>query len=273
MARTIRSWGHACWRLTARQIDHADRWGLVCAVAPKCQGQRVGAVYWCYITGQRGRASDTERGACEAHLTRFAAKHEIQIADAPAAEPPQRQGIIEAAVAAWNKPGGWIKVEAYGHGRNTWLITDYSPDNPLWLSATTQYLPDVPAGATLEQAVPAVERYLAARRRLVPAQPWTITDRDARAPVAAAEDTPAWRDTPWQVTVAVDRHGVWQAITVLDPRFRPHTEALGDTNMTLARAVQAATAEMGDGWDLGKWTIHDQHATTTATRKALAHAE
>jgi hypothetical protein len=271
MARTSRSWGYACWRLTARQIDRADRWGRVCTGAPKCKAQSVGAITWSYITGRRGRVATREGIVCETHLTRFAAKHELTIGDAPATEPAEQGGIIAAAVAAWDAAPEWVRIEPYGHGRNEWLVSR-AQRNGLSVSALPIWLRDVPAGTPLEEALPALERDLGRRYGIVPARPWEIRQGGAHAPVVPAHTIPPWADVPWQVTVAADRHDIWQAVAVLDPRFRPDTTPLGNTNMTVARAVQAATIEMGDGWDLGEWTIHDQYATTTATRKQTINA-
>ncbi len=270
MARASRSWGHAAWRLTDRQIDRAARWGRVCAAAPKCQDPQTGVISWRYVTGQRGRVSDTERGACDTHLARFAAKHQLEVAAAPEQEPAERGGIIAAAVAGWNAAPEWVRVEPYGRSRTEWLITRTYRDG-LSVSASPVWLRDVPAGASVEQALPEVEAYLAHEWGIAPARPWQFRQGGAHAPVVQVELTEPWVHMPWQVVVAVDRRGVWQAVAVLDPRFRPHTTGLGDTNMTLARAVQAATIELEDGWDLGEWTIHDQHATTTATRKITAN--
>src|SRR6185295_6517497 len=158
------------------------------------------------------------------------------IGDAPATEPAGRGGVIAAAVAGWDAAPEWVRIEPYGHGRNEWLVSR-ARRNGLSVSALPIWLRDVPAGTPLEEALPALERDLGRRYGIVPAIPWEIRQGGAHAPVVPADSIPPWSATPWQVTVAVDRHGTWQAVAVLDPRFRPDTTPLGNTNMTLARAV------------------------------------
>lgn len=81
------SWGHAVRRLTEAQaaLDALHDWK--CRTG-KCGEPVTHITQYSYVTGRAGRVSFSQRRVCTGHAERFAAKHEIEIADAPKPDEP-----------------------------------------------------------------------------------------------------------------------------------------------------------------------------------------
>lgn len=267
-----RSWGHAVRWLTAAEIDRYDRWGERCAVSRKCEGAAVCLTAYDYVTGRAGRVSQSSRRACGDHAAAFAAKNGIEIAPAPTTEPKRERGIIAAAVSALDTMPEYVVLDRRAGG--PWTATKYGGGS---IISGTCWLDLLPKDASLEEALPAAEAALARQHRLVLTEPWAVDGQRARAGVASAEATEPWATAPWTLTVA-EVHPTygrpeWRVAAALDPRFRVETWALGNTGMSLDRAIRTVPDVMGDSrWEIGEWTRVDQTATTTAYRKATARA-
>jgi hypothetical protein len=76
------SWGHAVRRLTEDETARYVKHGWACA-SGKCREPATHFTEYSYVTGRSGRTSFSTRRACTVHAERFAAKHEIEITDAP----------------------------------------------------------------------------------------------------------------------------------------------------------------------------------------------
>jgi hypothetical protein len=259
------TWDHAARRLTPAEIDRFDRWGDVCGASPKCQQQATCMLSYSYITGRAGRGSTAHKRACDGHANKFAAKHGITIADAPAVE-PRTPGVIAAAAEAWSPgPIDTVTLRRYG---SQWQTTLYSRDGTI--QTGTCWLDDLPAGGPFGlDVLHHAEEALACQFRLLTTGPWDIKGQAATVAVAPAEHTEAWASARWAVTVYPEEgeRPVWCVVALLDARFKPERWPLGNTNMDLARAVRTATTLMDDAWLLGEWVLHDNGTATTTGRR------
>lgn len=86
------SWDHAVRRLTEEEIAFRVRQDWPCSTG-KCRETVSHATSYRYVTGRGGRVSFSERLVCAAHAERFAAKHEVEVTDAP-----RREHAIEGAL-------------------------------------------------------------------------------------------------------------------------------------------------------------------------------
>ncbi len=253
------SWGHVAWRLTDAEIDHDDRWGMRCRTG-KCTGAAEYATQYRYTTGRRGNTSTSTRHACGKHAKAFAAKNHIEVTESRP-ESPARRGVIAAAAAAWTDLPESVRVERYG--RSGWCLTMRGGGA---LISGTGWL-TLPHHTPYEAVLTAAEAELARRFSVVVTGPWHLdaVRGTTQAPTAQASAVDAWAGKPWQVTVAEDDHGVWEAHMVLDPRFRADAWPLGNTGMNLDRAIRTVPVVLPPAWTLGEWTRHGNRATTTAT--------
>jgi hypothetical protein len=266
----VATWAHQSSRLTDAEADRFDRWGEVCGASPKCQQPATTWISYRYVTGSARRTTTARKRACDGHASAFAAKHGITIEPAATTEPAR--GIIGDAAAAWMLgPADAVSIRPTGRH---WVTTCYSRNGAV--TSGTCWLKDLPSGIAVADVLPHAEAALAAQYRLVPTSTWQIDGDNARACVALAEDSDAWRDARWAVTVYEDPpryHGekaVWTAVATLGPQFKDVSWPLGNTGMDLDRAIRTTAAEMADAWELGEWTRHDNAtAATTAYRKQV----
>jgi hypothetical protein len=263
--RAGRSWDHAARRLTDAEADHADRWGRRCAMSPKCAAAVTTATSYRYVTGRGGRTTTSERTGCDDHAAKFAAKHSIAIAAAPAGEPSRRGAIIADAAAVFHRDlPYWVKLTRNGR---SWCLTEYGGG---LIILGTVWLDEVPGETALEEVLPLAETKLARQRRKLITHPWNVKGETAAAPVAKAEETPDWADKPWTFAVYEDGSGTWQAVYQLAPQFAPERHPLGTTGIDLDRAIRTTHALLGDHWDFGPWTRTTNTATCIASRKEVS---
>lgn len=105
-----RSWGHEVRHLTEPELAALERqnrrgaeifgredydYDVTCKM-PKCRDRATHEVRYRYVTGRAGRTSWAAKNACTSHAERFAAKHEIEIADAPPRQHAIQQAIGQA---------------------------------------------------------------------------------------------------------------------------------------------------------------------------------
>jgi hypothetical protein len=272
-------WAHDARRMTAAEIDYDDRWGRVCGFSPKCQAMTAVVTSYKYQAGRggTGRATVANKHVCADHADRFAAKHGITIADAPQQEPAP-DSFLSAFVTfadALAPTPRWARVKPTFMSRQPWAITKH--DRRTLVAGRTIYLTAAADLGFEAHVLPAAEQALAQQDRLVVTEPWTRGDNDtATAPVALAEDTPAWAGKPWTVVVdEAPRYSggplAWRAVLMLAPQFKEISVELGTHNMDVDRAIRTATTELAGSWTLGEWTRNEATATTTA-QKAPAHA-
>ena len=97
------SWGHAVRRITEDEAARYAKLGWACS-SGKCREPTTHFTEYSYVTGRAGRTSFATRRACTAHAEAFAAKHEIQVTDAP----PSRHASEDALEHAfgWAQPAG-----------------------------------------------------------------------------------------------------------------------------------------------------------------------
>jgi hypothetical protein len=104
------SWGHAVRRLTGDEIARAEQhdkhsaevfgredyaYDTICRT-PKCRERVAYEIRYSYVTGRAGRVSWAAKNVCAQHAERFAAKHGIEITDAPPREHASQQAIRAA---------------------------------------------------------------------------------------------------------------------------------------------------------------------------------
>lgn len=239
-----RSWNHRVYRLDPADIDRNDRFGATCATG-KCTTLPTHATGWDYVTGRAGRVSDMTRLVCTAHAEAFSRKHNLTID-----EPPPRPGrpAISAAAAG---PSTAISVRLHCVRGRQWYLQQHRIGGGL-LETFSQPLFGIPGIATLDQAIIEAETHLADRQRVVPVGPWRHGDGEATAEVITAHRHEYWRRRPWRLTVACDADGMWQLTRTLDDRFASITDYLGNHNMSLSRALAAASDLLADE----RWHMH-----------------
>jgi hypothetical protein len=248
-----RSWNHQVYRLDEPTVDRYDRFGTTCATG-KCQHLPTHATRWDYITGRRARVSDTTRNVCTAHAEKFAKKHTLAIGDPR----PERSSPVAAAMTAMT--GGTVHRVRVRQVRGVqWYLEEHRSASSL-LATSNRWLAGVPRDATLDHAVAEAETLLARTSRLVPAGEWQRRDGAATVEVIPAQQHDLWVEQPWQLIIARDAKGMWQLIRVLDERFAPVVDDLGNHNMTLDRALRVATGLLAEQqWVpfAGDWSTYD----------------
>jgi predicted secreted protein len=105
-----RSWGHEVRRLTEDEIARAEKqdergaeifkregyaYTTICRM-PKCRERITCEIRYSYVTGRAGRTSWAAKNVCTGHAEKFAAKHGVEITDAPAQEHASQQAIRAA---------------------------------------------------------------------------------------------------------------------------------------------------------------------------------
>jgi hypothetical protein len=249
-----RSWNHEAYRLDEETIDRHERFGATCATG-KCQGLPTHATRWDYVTGRAGRLSDTLRHVCTDHGEKFARKHGLTIGDPP----PARPSTVATAMAAMT--GGTVHRVRVHHVRAVqWYLEEHRSGNSL-LATSNRWLAGVPGTATLDQAVAEAETLLARTSRLVPAGDWQRGDHDATVEVIPAQRHEGWIEQPWCLTIARDDEGMWQLTRILDDRFAPIVDDLGNHKMSLARALRVATDMLAaQQWVMcaDEWATYDE---------------
>lgn len=229
-----RSWNHRVFRLAAQVVDRYDRFGTTCA-SGRCQHLPTHATWWNYVTGRRGRVSDTTRHVCTEHGERFARTHGLTVGDPQ----PQQAAPVAAAMAAMT--GGPIhQVRVHRVRGAQWYLQERRAGTDL-LATSNRWLAGVGGDASLDLAIAEAETLLARTHRLVPAESWRVDAGEATAAVIPAQRHDAWFEQPWRLTVSCDDTGMWTLARVLDNRFGPLTDDLGNHRMDLDRALQVAT--------------------------------
>lgn len=98
------SWGHAVRRLTEDEVARYASHGWVCT-AGKCREPVTHLTEYSYVTGRAGRTSWAARKVCAAHAEKFAAKHEVEVTDAPrpvhASETAVGQALSRPLLPGW----------------------------------------------------------------------------------------------------------------------------------------------------------------------------
>lgn len=105
-----RSWGHEVRRLAEAEIAENERrdkhsaevfgrddyrYNTLCRM-PKCKESATHQVRYSYVTGRAGRTSWAAKDVCTGHAEKFAAKHAVEITDAPPREHATQQAIRAA---------------------------------------------------------------------------------------------------------------------------------------------------------------------------------
>lgn len=257
-----RSWNHKVCRLDPADVDRNDRFGATCATG-KCTNLPTHATRWDYVTGRAGRVSDVTHWVCTAHAETFATKHTLNIADPPPPPGPPQTGT------AGELEG--VRLRSADGGRHWYMELHRSGGDAL----ESLYRRPLFGSTTIAEAIPAAEADLAAMR-VVPAGPWQRSDGEATVDVIAAHRHQQWSARPWQLAVTCDASGMWWLTRSLDERFAPITDRLGDHNMSLGRALKAASALLAEQrWATRGWVTsqdntarqdgwHPDQATTAA---------
>lgn len=247
-----RSWDHLAHLLPAADADHADRFGVECAIG-QCKAPPTHWLRWTYVSGGSGRATTRTQRVCSSHAVKFAAKHEIDIGP----EKPDGTSALSAAVASVTSTGAISEVRVHLGAAGQWYLERVRPGafpNSVWMASLTR-------GDELPAAIAEAEMMLA-DQHLTPAGPWTSSDDAGSAQVAviAAHRSDTWIESPWKLRVKMIRPGgMWQLHRCLsDGVFPPLVTDLGDTRMDLARAVDIAGKLLREQ----RWVVvHDEWST------------
>ena len=105
------SWGHEARRLTEAEIARLERqdehsaqvfgregydYNRTCKT-PRCAEHATHEIRYSYVTGRAGRVSWAAKNICTGHAEKFAAKHGIEITDAPPQEHASQRALQAAA--------------------------------------------------------------------------------------------------------------------------------------------------------------------------------
>jgi hypothetical protein len=67
-------------------------WSTICRM-PKCRERATCETQYSYVTGRTGRVSWAAKVVCTGHAEKFAAKHGVEITDAPRTEHASEQAV------------------------------------------------------------------------------------------------------------------------------------------------------------------------------------
>lgn len=248
-----RSWGHRVWPLTAAAADEHDRWNRRCTTGRCTAPVTHHTSYRCVTSSRSGRDSASNSLVCTHHADRFAARHGIFMEAAPDTAPPPEDTMQPAphTVSVQRDAGGTWYARLMGGGFVVAAAIALQAEN-------------------LDEAIRAAEANLALSRREVPVTAWSRTETRATVQLGKAEDQPDWADADWTLDVSADTNGCWWLRRSLADHLAPIREGLGDTGMTLERALRVATAILSaQCWQLlGEWQIDHDRASNHARRPA-----